>query len=387
MRLPRCRWAPVALALLLLNQPAMGGDDDEDDGGPGFRSEGGTCDKACTLGALPPVSAGTYVNNWPVRSLEKICNSSTSLTTAQPQDGLGGEVLARLAFRANSIQKGLLYLHTPFYEVDHVKGHEAAIETFMNLGADEIDIRSIKGDFVVHNEKDDIWNKVQHGCSDILTCVSSGSCMDHITPAAMEASMDEMRERYRRGAVKPELPWKAGEVYAVAVHLRRGDKQQMENETVLARAMDTVKKAVDDAGENHGQPIMFHIFTQGKEDLTLLANRSDTVMHYAKDTVQHGSSTEEAVAGLKLAFHSFVMADALIVDKSQLSVAAGWLSTGWVWGFGFNRARMGGNDWNLFDGNGVITKEKIKPPKWPRQAPARHHRRLASRRSLLVDAS
>jgi len=73
----------VALALLLLNQPAMGGDDDEDDGGPGFRSGGGTCNKACTLGALPPVSAGTYVNNWPVRSLEKICNSSTSLTTAQ----------------------------------------------------------------------------------------------------------------------------------------------------------------------------------------------------------------------------------------------------------------------------------------------------------------
>ena len=34
------------------------------------------------------------------------------------------------------------------------------METFMNLGADEIDIRSIKGDFVVHNEKDDIWNKV-----------------------------------------------------------------------------------------------------------------------------------------------------------------------------------------------------------------------------------
>ena len=83
MRLPRCRWAPVALALLLLNQPAMGGDDDEDDGGPGFRSGGGTCNKACTLGALPPVSAGTYVNNWPVRSLETICNSSTSLTTAQ----------------------------------------------------------------------------------------------------------------------------------------------------------------------------------------------------------------------------------------------------------------------------------------------------------------
>jgi hypothetical protein len=39
----------------------------------------------------------------------------------QPQDGLGGEVLARLAFRANSIHQGLLYVHTPFYELDHVK--------------------------------------------------------------------------------------------------------------------------------------------------------------------------------------------------------------------------------------------------------------------------
>jgi hypothetical protein len=124
---------------------------------------------------------------------------------------------------------------------------------------------------------------------------------------------------------------------------------------------------------------------QGKEDLTLLGNRSDTVMHYAKDTIQHGSSTEEAVAALKLAFHSFVMADALIMDRSQLSYAAGWLSRGWMWGFGFNRARMGGNDWNLFDDNGDLAKEKIMPPKWLRQAPGRHHRRLASRRSLLVD--
>jgi hypothetical protein len=43
----------------------------------------------------------------------------------------------------------------------HPQGHEAAMETFMNLGADEIDIRSIKGDFVVHNEHDNIWDKVR----------------------------------------------------------------------------------------------------------------------------------------------------------------------------------------------------------------------------------
>ena len=34
------------------------------------------------------------------------------------------------------------------------------METFMNLGADEIDIRSIKGDFVVHNEADNVCDKV-----------------------------------------------------------------------------------------------------------------------------------------------------------------------------------------------------------------------------------
>ena len=38
--------------------------------------------------------------------------------------------------------------------------------------------------------------QVQHGCSDILTCVSSGSCKNDIHPDILEASMDEMRERW-----------------------------------------------------------------------------------------------------------------------------------------------------------------------------------------------
>ena len=38
--------------------------------------------------------------------------------------------------------------------------------------------------------------QVQHGCSDILTCLSSSSCLDQTTPIIMEASMDEMRERW-----------------------------------------------------------------------------------------------------------------------------------------------------------------------------------------------
>jgi len=38
--------------------------------------------------------------------------------------------------------------------------------------------------------------QVQHGCSDILTCLSSGSCKNDIHPDILEASMDEMRERW-----------------------------------------------------------------------------------------------------------------------------------------------------------------------------------------------
>jgi hypothetical protein len=33
-------------------------------------------------------------------------------------------------------------------------------------------------------------------------------------------------------------------------------------QNVMAQAMDTIRRAVGDAGENHGQPILFHIFTQ-----------------------------------------------------------------------------------------------------------------------------
>jgi hypothetical protein len=78
------RWL-VVLGLLLLSQPARGDDNDDEDNddGPGFRREGGTCDKPCTLAALRPLAQDTYVNLLPVRSFVDVCNASSSLTTAQ----------------------------------------------------------------------------------------------------------------------------------------------------------------------------------------------------------------------------------------------------------------------------------------------------------------
>jgi hypothetical protein len=40
-----------------------------------------------------------------------------------------------------------------------------------------------------------------------------------------------------------------------------------------------------------------------------------------------------------------------------------------------------GGELNVFDDNGFIVKEKIKPPNWPRHTSARHRRRHISRRS------
>ena len=80
-------------------------------------------------------------------------------------------------------------------------------------------------------------------------------------------SWEFMRCRYRRHRVHPNLPWTPGEVYAVAVHLRRGDiasvaARPVVPEDALLLAMEAMRKAIVDAGENHGQAIVFHVFTQ-----------------------------------------------------------------------------------------------------------------------------
>ena len=81
---------------------------------------------------------------------------------------------------------------------------------------------------------------------------------------------------------------------------------------------------------------------------------------------------------LLLAFHSFVMADALLVGNSSFSSAASWLSLGWIWAFPkdahFERNILGGSSLppnaNLFRWNdkGVVDIANIQPPRWPRQA-------------------
>ena len=76
---------------------------------------------------------------------------------------------------------------------------------------------------------------------------------------------------------------------------------------------------------------------------------------------------------LLLAFHSFVMADALLAGNSGLSQAASWLSKGWLWAFQVERlvVRKVPTEMTeiLWNEKGELHIPKIFPPRWPRSPP------------------
>jgi len=247
------------------------------------------------------------------------------------------------------------------------------MESLLNLGADEVDIRTIQSNFTVVEA-----GQRPMGCGVILTNSPNPS------PDDVELSMPEMRERYRRHRVHPDLPWTSGEVYAVAVHWRRGDivnpassrgnsyRRGVVSEEQLIFAMEVMRKAVMHAGENHGQEIIFHVFTQGKADCCYkLSTRKDTILHIAAETnVQHAVPPRVGEE-LRLAFHSLVMADALLAGNSALSTAASWLSRGWIWAFQHKAGGKMPPNSTLFNWNdaGVVEVASIQAPRWRRPAP------------------
>ena len=56
----------------------------------------------------------------------------------QPQDGFGGEVIDRIGARAAALANNWTYVHSAFSVLDHVGGQEGEMESFINLGADEV---------------------------------------------------------------------------------------------------------------------------------------------------------------------------------------------------------------------------------------------------------
>ena len=74
---------------------------------------------------------------------------------------------------------------------------------------------------------------------------------------------------------------------------------------------------------------------------------------------------------LRLAFHSFVMADALLAGNSALSIAASWLSRGWIWAFQHKAGGKMPPNSTLFNWNdaGVVEVASIQAPRWRRPAP------------------
>ena len=90
------------------------------------------------------------------------------------------------------------------------------------------------------------------------------------------------------------------------------------------------------------------------------------------DCLRGGGYLVSQVEDLQLAFHSLVMADALLVGNSALSTAASWLSRGWIWAFQHTTGgKMPPNStlfrWEAEDG--AVDVADIKAPRWPRPAP------------------
>jgi len=362
------RVATILAVIFCFSTVAMAGDDD-DDGDQG-------CNKGCTVGSVPPLTPTTYRASLPSPPrFADVCAGKPAFT-AEPQDGFGGEVLARIAARSSAMEHGYVYVHTPFVQLDHVGGQEDYMERFLNLGADEIDIRNITGDFNVLRHKNFDWNSGlgASGCNLIHACTNSGGCMgDKGISHTIGGSMDDLRARYRRGEPKPALPFQEG-AYNVAVHLRRGDvehKVASEQELLLtiARVRETV---AEEAGT---RPVQFHVFTQGAPgSLPLMANETDITLHIDSNTVQHGSGTIEVATALQVAYHSFVMADALIITSSALGYSAAFFSEGRV--FAYNHPRPRRSDWTMVQDDGNFTAEQAAlsarpiPPPAP-QAPDR----------------
>jgi len=107
------------------------------------------CNQYCVARGLPPWRADDYVTTKTVPAYESLCQNRRAVT-AMPHDGLGGELLSHLFARARALKFGMFYVYTPISRVQHVntdKGTLEAMESFLNLGADEVDIRTIKSNF------------------------------------------------------------------------------------------------------------------------------------------------------------------------------------------------------------------------------------------------
>jgi len=320
----------------------------------------GQCGKECIMKVMPPYADDVYAGALASPPTYASLCSDKVVVTSQGQDGFGQEVMNRLLARAAALQRGYLYVHTPFTVLDHVQGNEAAMETFANLGADEVDIRTIQEDYVVHSEKKFDWSnpgkgKDPRGCSIIHACIHSRACCEGASSEALAGTLGEMRARYLR-TPKPALLFQDNE-FNVAVHMRRNDAltkdhRKVVDEDALLVAMRNVKVAVADVAG--GKAVRFHVFTQGSpSDLQGLAEEEGVTVHIDATTEQHGASTPEMAQSLQVAFHSMVMADALVATSSSLGYAAGYLSEGRVFAFQHDRPPL--KSWIMIDDHGNFT--------------------------------
>mmetsp|Transcript_18675 Transcript_18675/g.25889 ORF Transcript_18675/g.25889 Transcript_18675/m.25889 type:complete len:341 (+) Transcript_18675:167-1189(+) len=286
------------------------------------------------LASLPPVES----NLEPLAAQQLHDIQCKTLVTAQPRDGLGGSLIARMAAIATAKARGICYVHTPFYELDHVPGSEKDMEAFTNIGDGEIDIRNIGGFQMERNHNNfDAYEHVEEkcisnsDCPSVFVCVSVRRCMEVATHdlEVLYPMLPVFRERYHR-TPKPEINFEEGAVH-VAVHVRRGDvdDDRYVRDDVHLLIIENIRKEQTQKGTK----VKFHIFSQGDPNAFKVYTEGnlDTELHIHSNTNEHGSAVEGAVGDLNWTFHAMVKADILVVTRSALSYVAAWLSVGKIY--------------------------------------------------------
>lgn len=253
------------------------------------------------------------------------------ITISEKNDGFGSQLLRRISAIAFAAFHNKIYLHLPFTKLQHNYDSDinfpSSMESFSNIGlgcplreiSDKTDIceREDNMEFV-HRNINFIDKNIDPNYND-ETGIYEREDYLYYTDKNVDAYFNKdllslLKGRYY-STPKNKIPYFENNVVNVAVHIRRGDVTntgpmgQWKNDEYYLSIMKRIRK-------EHPR-VIFHIFSEGKEEEFTKFRSLGTVLHLNED--------------IKTTFHALVSADILVTSKSAFSYTAALLSDGIIY--------------------------------------------------------
>ncbi len=253
------------------------------------------------------------------------------ITISKKNDGFGSQLLRRMSAVAFATFHNKIYLHLPFTKLQHNYDNDvnfpSLMESFSNIGlgcplreiSDEPDVdeREIDIDFI-HRNRDFKDKNIDPNYND-ETGVYEREDYLYYTGKDVNAYfnkdlLDLLKKRYY-STPKNKIPYFKNDVVNAAIHIRRGDVTntgpmgQWKSDEYYLSIMKRIR--------NEHSRVIFHIFSEGKEEQFTKFRSLDTVLHLNED--------------IKATFHALVSADILVTSKSAFSYSAALLSDGIIY--------------------------------------------------------